>query len=169
MPSRGSGLGQAVARTTLSPMRTMQEPCACFASFPVSKWMDLPPCSSTVTSCFIYFPFGMLPVIVQARRSLEGPDSCNSATTIVTRVHVPGAAGWGGWNSGQPRVAETEAADALSRPPCLENMFLPEIDHYLGEPGPRHTGACRDDSTHNTPVKRYFSGWQAAYLRIPSL
>src|ERR1019366_3209037 len=168
MPSRGSGLAQAVARMTFSPMRTMQEPWACFASFPVSKWMDLPPCSSTVTSCFIDFPFRMHPIEIHARRSLEGPESCNSGTAIVTRACDPAAAGWGGWNSGQPRVAETEAADAHLRPPSLENVFLPEIDRYLGEPGQRLSGACRGISTHNTLGKRYSSGWQAAYLRIPS-
>jgi hypothetical protein len=54
------------------------------------------------------------------------------------------------------------------RPLNLENMVLPEIDRYLGEPGPRHTGACRGYSTHITLGKRYSSGWQAAYLRIPS-
>ena len=61
-----------------------------------------------------------------------------------------------------------ELADALSRPPSFENIVLPEIDRYLGEPGQRHTGACRNNSTHNTLEKRYFSGWPAAYLRIPS-
>jgi hypothetical protein len=54
------------------------------------------------------------------------------------------------------------------RPLSLENVYLPGIDRYLGEPGQRHTGACRGNSTHNTLEKRYSSGWQAAYLRIPS-
>src|SRR6266852_3393856 len=59
MPSRGSGLAVAVARTTLSPMRTTTEPCACLASFPVSNEICLPPASSTETSCFmIYFLLG---------------------------------------------------------------------------------------------------------------
>src|ERR1035438_4957204 len=102
--------------------------------------MDLPPCSSTVTSCFIYFPFAMLPVIVQAQRSLEGPDSCNSGTAIVARVHVPAAAGWGGWNSGQPRVAETEAADALSRPVFHLFSFCNASRNRPGSALPRGAG-----------------------------
>src|ERR1700726_1462308 len=53
MPSRGSGLAVAVARTTLSPMRTTTEPCACLANFPVSNEMVLPPANSTDTSCFM--------------------------------------------------------------------------------------------------------------------
>src|SRR5271166_4562957 len=51
----------------------------------------------------------------------------------VTRVCDPAAAGWGGWNTGQPRGAETEAADASLRPLSLENVYLPGIDRYLGE------------------------------------
>src|ERR1700731_3067876 len=53
MPSRGSGLAVAVARTTLSPIRTTTEPCACLANLPVSKEMVLPAASSTDTSCFM--------------------------------------------------------------------------------------------------------------------
>ena len=47
MPSRGSGFETAVARTTLSPMRTTAAPWACFAKFPVSNEIRLPPVSST--------------------------------------------------------------------------------------------------------------------------
>ncbi len=36
MPSRGSGLTQAVTRTTVSPRATVIEPLACVASLPVS-------------------------------------------------------------------------------------------------------------------------------------
>src|SRR5437868_5312144 len=43
MPSRGSGLAQAVAKTTFSPLRTTAEPCACFAQLPVSKEIFFPP------------------------------------------------------------------------------------------------------------------------------
>src|SRR4051794_11835122 len=57
MPSRGSGLEQAVVRTTLSPMRITTDPCACLASFPVSILMDLPPASWTVVSCFMVSSF----------------------------------------------------------------------------------------------------------------
>src|SRR5690349_18530236 len=57
MPSRGSGLATAVARTTLSPMRTTTEPWACLANFPVSKDRLLPPLNTTDTSCFIFGSF----------------------------------------------------------------------------------------------------------------
>src|SRR3982750_1108338 len=53
MPVRGSGLAHAVPSTTLSPIRTMQEPCACLAKWPVSNRRILPPASSTLASCFI--------------------------------------------------------------------------------------------------------------------
>src|SRR5579872_2667177 len=59
MPSRGSALEVAVARTTFSPNRTTTDPPACFASLPVSKDMVLPPLRLTVTvvgSGFIDFP-----------------------------------------------------------------------------------------------------------------
>ena len=55
MPSRGSGLATAVARTTFSPMRTTTEPWACLANFPVSNERLLPPVSSTDTSCFMFY------------------------------------------------------------------------------------------------------------------
>src|SRR5205823_10853734 len=54
--SRGSVFDTAVASTTLSPMRTTHEPCACFASLPVSNVSFLPPESSITTSCFIIHP-----------------------------------------------------------------------------------------------------------------
>src|ERR1700733_8684364 len=50
MPSRGSGLAVAAARTTLSPKRTTADPPACLASFPVSKEIFLPPARSMVIS-----------------------------------------------------------------------------------------------------------------------
>src|SRR3974390_870566 len=61
MPSRGSGLAVAVARTTFSPLRTTAEPWACLASFPVSNERFLPPASATegyVGSGFIDKSFG---------------------------------------------------------------------------------------------------------------
>src|SRR5678816_2968495 len=60
MPSRGSALATAVARMTLSPMRTTAEPCACLASLPVSNVSFLPPERSTlidVGSGFMFNPF----------------------------------------------------------------------------------------------------------------
>src|SRR5882724_2248177 len=57
MPSRGSGEAHAVPRTTLSPWRTIAEPCACFAKCPVSIWRVLPPASSTVAVCFMSSSF----------------------------------------------------------------------------------------------------------------
>src|SRR5580704_1448526 len=53
MPSRGSGLAVAVARTTVSPIRTTTDPWACLAHFPVSNESCLPPERSTATSCFM--------------------------------------------------------------------------------------------------------------------
>src|SRR6266576_1872997 len=61
MPSRGSGFETAVASTTLSPMRTTPEPCACLASLPVSNLRFLPPESSTLISVgsgFMIHPSG---------------------------------------------------------------------------------------------------------------
>src|SRR5258708_241519 len=49
MPKRGSGLEVAAARTTFSPKRTMADPPACLASFPVSKESCFPPAISTET------------------------------------------------------------------------------------------------------------------------
>src|SRR5437868_14080436 len=57
MPSRGLGLATAVAKMTLSPIRTTVDPCACFASFPVSNESRLPPASSTEMSCFMVLSF----------------------------------------------------------------------------------------------------------------
>src|SRR5258708_17617917 len=60
MPSRGSGLAVAVARTTLSPSRTTAAPPACLANFPVSNEICLPPARFTVTllaSGFIFYPY----------------------------------------------------------------------------------------------------------------
>jgi len=60
MPVRGSGLEVAAARTTFSPKRTMAEPPACLASFPVSMVRRFPPVSSMdteVASGFIDHPF----------------------------------------------------------------------------------------------------------------
>src|SRR5208283_4688575 len=60
MPSRGSGLEVAVARTTFSPNLTTAAPPACLASFPVSIDSCFPPASSTetlVASGFIIHPF----------------------------------------------------------------------------------------------------------------
>src|SRR5450759_736405 len=60
MPTRGSGLAVAVARTTFSPKRTTAAPWACLASFPVSIESCFPPASSTeifVASGFIGHPF----------------------------------------------------------------------------------------------------------------
>src|SRR5208337_1197162 len=59
MPSRGSGLEVAVARTTFSPKRTTAAPWACLAIFPVSKESCFPPAISTetfVASGFIDHP-----------------------------------------------------------------------------------------------------------------
>src|SRR6266853_1663870 len=59
MPSRGSALAVAVARTTLSPRRTTAAPPACLANFPVSNEICLPPARSTVTllaSGFMFYP-----------------------------------------------------------------------------------------------------------------
>src|SRR5258708_18031258 len=59
MPSRGSGLAVAAARTTLSPILTTAEPPACLANFPVSNESCLPPARSTVTllaSGFMFCP-----------------------------------------------------------------------------------------------------------------
>src|SRR5437868_6257530 len=83
MPSRGSGLAQAVANTTFSPLRTTAEPWACFAQLPVSKETFLPPANSTVTSCFIGILFlqrhasALRMEIVRARQrlSLKDPGS----------------------------------------------------------------------------------------------
>src|SRR5208282_1696921 len=49
MPSRGSGFEVAAAKTTFSPKRTIAEPPACLASFPVSIESDFPPAMSTET------------------------------------------------------------------------------------------------------------------------
>src|ERR1039457_5956099 len=60
MPSRGSGLEVAVARTTFSPKRTTAAPPACLASFPVSIESCFPPAISTetfVASGFIDHPY----------------------------------------------------------------------------------------------------------------
>src|SRR5271170_1835093 len=65
MPSRGSGLEVAAARTTFSPKRTTAEPPACLASFPVSIESCFPPAISTetfVASGFIDHPFVMAEV-----------------------------------------------------------------------------------------------------------
>src|ERR1700732_4220395 len=59
MPTRGSGLAVAAARTTFSPKRTTAEPPACLASFPVSIESCFPPAISTeifVASGFIDHP-----------------------------------------------------------------------------------------------------------------
>src|SRR3984893_7366207 len=63
MPSRGSALATAVARTTLSPRRTTAAPWACLANFPVSNESCLPPARSTVTlltSGFMFHPLEQL-------------------------------------------------------------------------------------------------------------
>src|SRR6266852_3744507 len=62
MPSRGSALAVAVARTTLSPSRTTAAPWACLANFPVSNEICLPPARSTVmvlTSGFMIHSFSL--------------------------------------------------------------------------------------------------------------
>src|SRR6266849_4693788 len=59
MPTRGSGLAVAAARTTFSPKRTTAEPPACLASFPVSMERCFPPISTEtfVASGFIDHPY----------------------------------------------------------------------------------------------------------------
>src|SRR5438270_5646434 len=66
MPSRGSGEETAEVRTTESPWRTTTAPCACLARRPVSNVRDLPPDSSTVTSCFINLPSGSVATVHSA-------------------------------------------------------------------------------------------------------
>ncbi len=46
MPSLGLLLATAVTNTMLSPQRTVTEPVACFANFPVSIMICLPPISA---------------------------------------------------------------------------------------------------------------------------
>ena len=90
------GVGAGGGENAFSPMRTMQEPCACLANFPVSKRMDLPPCSSTVTSVllvsFIFPSWKTQPMESLARCGPECEWSCCSTKWNVPRDRMDAAA-----------------------------------------------------------------------------
>jgi hypothetical protein len=77
MPSRGSGLAVAAARTTFSPEAdNRREPPACLASFPVSNEISLPPERWTVTlvaSGFMIHSFEMRQAGAPSRENAERP------------------------------------------------------------------------------------------------
>jgi hypothetical protein len=50
-PSRASVRPMAVARTTVSPLRTSTAPSACLANFPVSKLISLRPTVADTAAC----------------------------------------------------------------------------------------------------------------------
>src|SRR5258708_13175100 len=123
MPKRGSGFEVAAARTTFSPKRTMAEPPACLASFPVSMESCFPPAISTETltaSGFIDHP-------------LYGQKGMRAGTEFAWTGRMPG----GGWERTLLRLSGLEPAPlgagraCYLRIPSLEITVLYRSESYF--------------------------------------
>src|SRR5271155_2001513 len=134
MPSRGSGLEVAAARTTFSPKRTTAAPPACLASFPVSMESCFPPAISTVTlltSGFIDHPLygrSRAEGHARARSSREQADARRRLGTHFAEALVI-------WKpkSGKPvwNRLHTEPVARYLRMPSLEMTVLYRSESYF--------------------------------------